>query len=82
MADEPVQETKDASSSVESSGGGADVWTSRVTVIVLALVLLISVAGLLGLPLLGKDAPDQVTNMATMIIGVLAALLSPLSTKK
>ena len=52
-------------------------WSRKMIIGALSIVLLCTVgAGIAGM-LFGKEPPDQLWNMATLILGILAAIVSP-----
>jgi hypothetical protein len=73
MADEVV--------TTEQAPGQSDAWATRFVIIALSVVLFICVSGIILLPFFGKEYTTELPNMATMIIGVLAAILSPMAAR-
>ncbi|MFA4845087.1 MAG: hypothetical protein WC654_00825 [Patescibacteria group bacterium] len=45
----------------------------------LVIVLLVTVAGMIALPLIGKEVPTELSTVAIPIVTALAAILSPVS---
>jgi len=70
MADEPITEP------VKSVG---DNLSYRIVVSGLVIVLLVTVAGMIALPLIGKEVPTELSTVAIPIVTALAAILSPVS---
>ncbi len=55
----------------------ADNWIYRIVVVGFVAILVAIVAGMITLPLLGKEMPSELNTLAMALITALAALLTP-----
>lgn len=55
-----------------------DIWSYRLVVAGLVVVLVATVIGIIVLHLLGKTVPSELTTIAVPVLTALAAILSPL----
>jgi hypothetical protein len=63
---------------VQVEGRTTDVWSYRLVVTGLVVVLLSTVFGIIAMVLLGKEIPSELTTIAVPVLTALAAILSPL----
>jgi hypothetical protein len=77
MADE-VQTENPVIPPVQTGTKTTDVWSYRLVVTGLVVVLVATVVGIIVLTLIGKTIPPELTTIAVPVLTALAAILSPI----